>query len=126
MSASTGTGRDLKVVRRLRDDGWAAWTAKNDGRPETGRGQGPVDVIAMKPGERPRLIQVKSTAGGPYERFGPVYRAQLREEAKRAGAVASPLAAHALHAALPADEPLTVGVLVDLDHDAIVAHPVAA
>jgi hypothetical protein len=34
------------------------------------------------------LIQVKSTAGGPYERFGPSDRAALALEAHQAGAAA--------------------------------------
>jgi hypothetical protein len=36
--------------------------------------------------DRPLLVQVKSTAGGPYERFGPAERAALIAEGERAGA----------------------------------------
>lgn len=34
------------------------------------------------------LVEVKSTAGGPYERFGPTARAALRQAAAQAGATA--------------------------------------
>lgn len=37
-----------------------------------------VDLVALRAGERPRLIEVKSTRGGPYERFGPADRERLR------------------------------------------------
>ena len=48
---------------------------------------GVADVIALKAGERPHMLEVKSTAGGPYERFGPVERARLLLAAEMAGAV---------------------------------------
>jgi hypothetical protein len=116
MSRAVGIGRELKVVRLLRDAGWAAWTAKNDGvarwecpvckwrtadkkvaevhaltvcdpddwpwKPENG--QGPVDVIALKPGNPGQVIQVKSTARGPFHDFGPVKRQELIAEARAA------------------------------------------
>jgi len=47
---------------------------------------GCADVVWLRAGVRPRLIQVKSTSGGPYERFGPVDRAALLREARAAGA----------------------------------------
>ena len=37
---------------------------------------GDADLVALKKGER-LLVEVKSTAGGPYERFGPKDRADL-------------------------------------------------
>ncbi len=49
---------------------------------------GCVDLVALKAGETPRLIEVKSTAGGPYERFGPADRAELSVNAEWAGAEA--------------------------------------
>ena len=49
---------------------------------------GDVDLVALKAGKTPRLIEVKSTAGGPYERFGPKDRADLRFAAELAGGVA--------------------------------------
>ena len=47
---------------------------------------GVADVVALRDGSRPRLIEVKSTAQGPYEHFGPLDRHCLREAAKLAGA----------------------------------------
>lgn len=61
---------------------------------------GDVDVAALRPGLREPtpitgqmlaevlLIEVKSTAGGPYERFGPAARDELRAAAELAGAEA--------------------------------------
>jgi Holliday junction resolvase len=67
------------VVRRLRDDDWVAQRAP------ASLG---VDVIALKAGETPRVIEVKSTSGGPYERFGPAERAAAVLLARMAGAIA--------------------------------------
>jgi len=47
---------------------------------------GRADVVALRAEHRPRLVQVKATSGGPYERFGPVDRAALLREARAAGA----------------------------------------
>lgn len=47
---------------------------------------GCADVIALKAGSRPHLVEVKSTAQGPYEHFGPTDRQLLREAAAMAGA----------------------------------------
>jgi hypothetical protein len=120
VSRAVGIARELKVVRLLRDAGWAAWTAKNDGLPrwecpeckwrtdeqelaeihaaticnddswpwKPENGQGPVDVIAMRPAHAPRVIQVKSTASGPFHSFGPVKRQELITEARKANAEA--------------------------------------
>jgi hypothetical protein len=42
---------------------------------------GPADVIVLAHGYPPVLVQVKSTTGGPYERFGPVARRALLRDA---------------------------------------------
>lgn len=60
-----------------RADGWVAYRLP---QPSAG------DVLALRAGAAPKLIQVKSTAGGPFERFGPVDRAALLAEANQAGA----------------------------------------
>lgn len=73
-----GRGRELRVADRLRADGWVAYRLA----------WGHADVLALRYGEAPQLIQVKSTAGGPYERFAPADRAALLREARRAGATA--------------------------------------
>lgn len=69
---------------RVRDD-WAAlgWTAM------CGRcSRGPADVLAVKAGEQPRLIQVKGDQGSPYANFRPEDRRVLVEEALNAGGIA--------------------------------------
>lgn len=72
-----GTQRELAVRDWHRDRDWLAF--------RTPASLGVADVIALKDGHRPRLIEVKSTAGGPYERFGPKERAALSFAAKLAG-----------------------------------------
>lgn len=74
-----GRERERQVAKRLTADGWVVLK---------GTTYGVADLAAMKAGERPMLVEVKSTAGGAYERFGPADRAKLRAEAGRAGAVA--------------------------------------
>lgn len=73
-----GRRRELDTLSILRDDNWVAvrlaW--------------GCADIVAMRFDETTRLIQVKATAGGPYEHFGPVDRQALIEMADMAGAEA--------------------------------------
>jgi hypothetical protein len=40
----------------------------------------------MRKGDMPMLVEVKSTAGGPYERFSPAEREVLALEALKGGA----------------------------------------
>lgn len=75
-----GTQRDRKVRDLLAADDWFAVCARGS--------HGCADVLAIKEGKRPRVIQVKSTAQGPYERFGPKDRAELSFAAKLGGAQA--------------------------------------
>jgi hypothetical protein len=73
-----GAARD----RAVRD-----WFAERDWFAVCARGShGCADVLAIKLGEQPRVVQVKSTAGGPYERFGPRDRAELAFAARLGGA----------------------------------------
>lgn len=76
---SRGIDRERQLRKALEESGW--WTCR------AGVGGGEVDVVAMKQGEYTKFIEVKSTAGGPYERFGPEARARLICAAVRAGAV---------------------------------------
>lgn len=79
MSGSArGIDRERKVRDILQSDDWVAFRAPAS--------LGCADVIALRDGSRPRLIEVKSTAQGPYERFGPQARSVLRAAAARAGA----------------------------------------
>lgn len=52
---------------------------------------GDADVIAVKlrpeGGSKVLLVEVKSTAGGPYERFGPAQRDELIAAAAKTGAI---------------------------------------
>lgn len=79
MSASRrGIDRERRVRDLLSSQGWLAFRAPAS--------LGCADVIALRDGNRPRLIEVKSTAGGPYEHFGPLSRARLSAAARLAGA----------------------------------------
>jgi len=75
-----GAQRERAVITLLRDAGFVCYRAAGS--------HGCADVVALKRNHEPMLIQVKSTAGGPYERFGPSERAALMLEAEQAGAAA--------------------------------------
>jgi hypothetical protein len=73
-----GIGRDRLVRELLASEDWFAVCARGS--------HGAADVLAIRVGSRPRVVQVKSTAQGPYERFGPAERAELSFAAKLGGA----------------------------------------
>ena len=75
-----GTQRERAVRDLLKERGWLAFRAPAS--------LGVADVVALKAGSIARLIEVKSTAQGPYERFGPADRARLSAAADLAGAEA--------------------------------------
>lgn len=76
------TGRGAQRERAVRDllaeQGWLVVRAAGS--------LGCADLLALRAGERPRLVEVKSTAGGPFEHFGPAARARLAAAAEQAGA----------------------------------------
>lgn len=72
-----GRARERQVADRLRDDDWVVLK---------GTTYGTCDLVALRSGSRPMLLEVKSTAQGAYEHFGPADRASLIAEAERAGA----------------------------------------
>jgi Holliday junction resolvase len=74
----SGTQRERAVRDWLRERDWLAFRAPAS--------LGVADVVALRDGSRPRLIEVKSTAQGPYEHFGPAARDRLRFAARLAGA----------------------------------------
>ena len=80
---SRGHDRERSIRQLLELEGWVVIRAAGS--------LGPVDVAALRDGQA-LLIESKSTAGGPYERFGPVDRATMIAIALRAGAV--PLLCH--------------------------------
>lgn len=77
---SRGHDRERALVNMLRNDDWIAIRAPAS--------LGVADIIALKAGRMPRLIECKSTVQGPYEHFGPVARERLRFAAELAGAEA--------------------------------------
>jgi Holliday junction resolvase len=74
-----GRARERQVADRLRSEDWVV---------VKGTTYGVADLVAGRLGSATRLIEVKSTAGGPYERFLPSERASMIAEAERAGWVA--------------------------------------
>jgi len=75
--AQRGRARERKVAEHLRAEGWV--TLK-------GTTYGVCDLAAMRAGDTPMLIEVKSTTRGPYHDFPPAEREVMRLEAERAGA----------------------------------------
>ena len=79
-----GIQRERDLVNFLRDHDWFAMRAPAS--------LGVADIVALKadPSGRceARLIEVKSTAAGPYAKFGPEARKKLRKAAELAGAQA--------------------------------------
>jgi Holliday junction resolvase len=78
--SNRGHDRERAVRRLLEDDDWFVARAAGS--------LGDVDLVALRAGNTPRLIEVKSTAAGPYHSFGPKDRLDLLFAAKLAGAEA--------------------------------------
>ena len=76
---SRGHNRERALVNRLRDEDWFAMRAPAS--------LGVADVVALRAGSTPMLIESKSTIG-PYDHFGPTARQRLSDAAKLAGAAA--------------------------------------
>lgn len=74
-----GHDRERSVKKLLEEEGWLVVRAA---------GSLGYDLVALKDSHTPRVIEVKSTAGGPYERFGPKDRRELCAAALAAGAIA--------------------------------------
>lgn len=77
---SRGADRERKVAEDLRIQGYYVM--------RSAASHGAVDLIALRTGEKPRLIQVKTDAQFPFHHFGPAARAELLKAAKQAGGVA--------------------------------------
>lgn len=73
-----GHSRERQVRKHLEDEGWFVVRAAGS--------LGEVDLVALKDGEDPQLVEVKATAGGPYAHFGPSDRSELLDAAAKAGA----------------------------------------
>lgn len=76
--SSRGPQRERQVRDVMLGDDW--WVCRAAGS------LGDADLVGLRLGSRPRMVEVKSTAGGPYERFGPAERAELSLAARLAGA----------------------------------------
>jgi Holliday junction resolvase len=72
-----GRQRERQVAEKLREDGYVVLK---------GTTYGSCDLAAFKRGHVPMLIEVKSTADGPYKNFGPSERLALFADAHQAGA----------------------------------------
>lgn len=75
-----GHNRERKIKALLETEGWFVIRAPGS--------LGFADLVALKAGETPRMIEVKGTTAGPYAGFGPVSRTLLSKAAKQAGAIA--------------------------------------
>jgi Holliday junction resolvase len=80
VSAALGKQRELHVRNWLAERDWVVI--------HTRPGTNFCDIVAIKPGEPTRFVEVKSTAGGPYEKFRKQDRADLIAISDRAGAQA--------------------------------------
>lgn len=75
---SRGIQRERQVRDRLLAEDW--WVCRAAGS------LGDADLVALKDGRRPMLVEVKATAAGPFHSFGPKDRADLLFAANVAGA----------------------------------------
>lgn len=80
VDSQRGIQRERDLKNRLIDEGYFAMRAPAS--------LGVADVVALKAGEEPLMIEVKSTTAGPYAGFGPADREALSEMAAAAGAKA--------------------------------------
>lgn len=72
-----GRQRERDLKRQLEEKGY--WVVK------AGGSLGDADLVALKAGERGKMIEVKSTTDGPYKSFGPKDREDLYNAAQKAG-----------------------------------------
>jgi len=79
-TSQAGRARERKVADVLRDQGWIV--AKTTS-------YGVCDLVALRAGDTPMLIEVKANHGSPYMNFRSTDREVLVLEAERAGARAT-------------------------------------
>lgn len=75
-----GIRRERQVRKVLESEGY--WVSRASGS------LGDADLVALRRGSPPLLIEVKSTTAGPFSGFGPAERTQLLVAARVAGAEA--------------------------------------
>lgn len=79
-AVSKGHGRERALKRVLEHEGWIVFRAPAS--------LGVCDLIALKAGETPRMVEVKANDGSPFMNFRWKDRADLLEAAGVAGAEA--------------------------------------
>ena len=90
MTRSRGNARENQVATLLRDEGWIVGSMRHSA------GGGDLIAARLAPAvdwdgtnlSKVRLVEVKSTAAGPWEHFGPRDRQLMLDYAKVAGATA--------------------------------------
>lgn len=73
-----GHDRERAIKRILEDEGW--WVIRAPAS------LGEADLVALKAGEQPRMIEAKANTGNPYMNFRPEDRQALLDAAEKAGA----------------------------------------
>ena len=77
--ARFGHQRERQVAAKLTADNWYVMRAAGS--------KGEADLIALKAGRQPMMLQVKGVAAGPFSGFPPAERAALLDAARQAGAI---------------------------------------
>lgn len=77
MARSTAASRERQVQAQLQAEGWVVYRSAGS--------HGCADLVAMKRGYVPMLVQVKMDARRPFDHFPPGERAMLRAQAHQAG-----------------------------------------
>ncbi len=77
---AAGSARERAYAGRLEADGWTVTRSPAS--------LGAADLIALKAGQQPLVIQVKANHGSPWMNFRPTERTELARIARIAGAVA--------------------------------------
>jgi Holliday junction resolvase len=75
-----GATKERRLAERLTVAGWVVYRAAGS--------HGLADLVALRKGFVPMLIQVKSDASHPFAHFGRAERHELMVEARLAGAIA--------------------------------------
>ena len=73
-----GRTAEIRLMAELAGSGWLCGSRRHLA--------GPGDVLAVRSDRMPMLIEVKTTAKGPWERFGPKDRNRLRSASAAVGA----------------------------------------
>ena len=72
-----GRDAELRLMAFLAQDEWLCASRRHI--------PGPGDLLCVHATQDPRLIEVKTTSAGPFDRFGPADRLELIRTAEKAG-----------------------------------------